>query len=249
MIKSLVMTGLLTIAVAALWVAPAPSGAQTAAPAAASEEQAPPGPAYKPPLRGAPGGRVGGASRGTVKVAAPLPTIELLAPDGHTGLTTSATPILYFFVSQPITWPTQFTISAPTQPNPLVEVNIPAPTETGVYALRAGDYHVRLEPGVLYTWSVSVILNPKARSRDIVASASLLRVAPDPAIETALRAAPAGRRAALFAQAGLWYDAVAAAADTAALDRHAALDALMNEVGLAEPARHDRQAVVGPHAR
>jgi len=37
----------------------------------------------------------------------------------------------------------------------------------------------------------------------------------------------------LFADAGLWYDAVAAAAD---LDQHAALDALMNEVGLVEPA-------------
>ena len=94
MIKSLVKAGLLTIATAALWAAPAPSVAQTAAPAATSEEEPPPEPAYKPPPRGAPGGRVGGASRGTVKVTIPLPTIELLAPDGHTGLTTSATPTL-----------------------------------------------------------------------------------------------------------------------------------------------------------
>jgi hypothetical protein len=40
--------------------------------------------------------------------------------------------------------------------------------------------------------------------------------------ETVLRSTPAIRRAALFAQAGLWYDAVAAA-ETAALDHHAAL--------------------------
>jgi hypothetical protein len=167
-----------------------------------------------------------------------LPTIELLAPDGHTGLTTSPTPILYYFVSQPISWPIQFTISAPAQPNPLVEVNIPAPRQAGVFALRTADYHVRLEPGVLYTWSVSVILNPQARSRDIVASASLLRVAPDPAIE----GAPASRRAVLLAQAGLWYDAVAAAADLKTFDRHAALDALMDAVGLVGPARYDRQS-------
>jgi hypothetical protein len=241
MIKSLVMTGLLTIAAAALWAAPAPSVAQTKAPAAAPEEEPPPEPAYKPPPRGAPGGRVGGASRGTVKVTIPLPTIELLAPDGHTGLTTSATPTLYFFVSRPITWPTQFTISTPTQPSPILEVNLPAPREAGVYSLRTADYRVRLEPGVLYIWSVSVILNPKARSRDIVASASLLRTAPDPALETV----PPSRRAALLAQAGLWYDAVAAAAETAALDRHVALDALMNEVGLVEPARYDRQIASG----
>ena len=131
----------------------------------------------------------------------------------------------------------------------MIEVNIPAPRAAGIYAIRTADYHVQLQPGVLYTWSVSVILNPKAPSRDIVASASLLRTAPDPALESALpalRGAPARR---LFAQAGLWYDAVAAAADMEASDRHAALDALMNEVGLHEPARYDRETVGGSRSR
>jgi hypothetical protein len=140
-------------------------------------------------------------------------------------------------VSQPISWPTQFTISTATQPKPILEVNIPAPRAAGVYSIRTADYPVRLEAGVLYTWSVSVILNPKARSRDIVASASLLRTPVEPTIAAALSAASPDRRATLFAQAGLWYDAVAAAA----FDRHAILDELMNEVGLVEPARYDRQ--------
>jgi hypothetical protein len=34
-----------------------------------------------------------------------------------------------------------------------------------------------------------------------------------------------------------------------AFDRHAALDALMNEVGLAEPARYDRQTMEGRQSR
>jgi hypothetical protein len=106
-----------------------------------------------------------------------------------------------------------------------------------------------LEPGVLYVWSVSVILNPKARSRDIVASASLLRTTAEPTIAAALRAATPDRLAALLAQAGLWYDAVAAAAEMAGLDRHAASDALMNEVGLVEPARYDRQTAGASKAR
>src|SRR5262245_40515322 len=154
-----------------------PASAQNDAPAAAREENPPPQPAYKPPPRGAPGGRVGGASRGTIKVTTPLPTIELLSPDTHTGLTTSANPTLYFFVSRPVFWPTQFTISTASRPMPLIEVNIPAPRQPGVYPIRMADYPARLEPGIVYTWSVSVILNPKARSRDIVASASLMRTA------------------------------------------------------------------------
>jgi hypothetical protein len=164
-------------------------------------------------------------------------------------VTTTATPALYFYVSQPISWSTRFTISAPSRPDPVIEVNIPAPRQAGVYAIRTADYHVLLQPGVLYTWSVSVILNPKAPSRDIVASASLLRATPDPAIESALRGAPASRRATLFAQAGFWYDAVAAAVDIGGIDRHASLDALMNGVGLVEPARSDRLTVYGGQSR
>jgi hypothetical protein len=235
--------------IAATWLAPPSALAQNDAPAAALDESPPSEPAYKPPPRGAPGGRVGGASRGTVKATIPLPTIDLLAPDGHTGLTTSATPTLYFFVSRAIDWPTQFTISTSTQPKPILEVNIPEPRGAGVYSVRTADYPVRLEPGVLYTWSVSIILNPKARSRDIVASASLLRTAAEPVIEAASRAAPPNRRAALLAQAGLWYDAVASAADASALDRHAILDELMSEVGLVEPARYDRQSAGASRAR
>jgi hypothetical protein len=53
----------------------------------------------------------------------------------------------------------------------------------------------------------------------------------------------------VFAQAGFWYDAVAAAADMEAFDGHAALDALMSEVGLVEPARYDRQTVDGRQSR
>jgi Domain of Unknown Function (DUF928) len=142
-----------------------------------------------------------------------------------------------------------FTISAPLRPEPVIEVNIPAPQQAGVYAIRTADYHLQLQPAVVYTWSVSAILNAKAPSRDIVASASLLRTAPDPSLESALRGTPSNRRAAVFAQAGLWYDAVAAAAEMEAFDRHAALDALMNEVGLVEPASYDRQTVDGRRSR
>jgi hypothetical protein len=36
------------------------------------------------------------------------------------------------------------------------------------------DYHLRLEPGVVYTWSVSAILNPAMHAHDIVASATIM---------------------------------------------------------------------------
>ena len=227
---------------AGLALAPASRAQTDTAEPAAQQDAALP--VYKPPPRGAPGGRVGGASRGTVKLAASNPTIELLAPRDHTGLSLSPTPTLYYFVSGPVAWPTRLTIRAPGQPAPVLEANIPPPRAAGVHGLSVADYRVRLAPGIIYTWSVSAVLDPNTPARDVVASASLLVAAPDPALAGAVYAAPAPRRAAAFARAGLWYDAVAAAA-AEPVDRHAALDALMAEVGLAAPAAYDRRAAAG----
>jgi Domain of Unknown Function (DUF928) len=196
---------------------------------------------YKPPLRGAPGQRVGGASRGLDPVSAPGLTIDLLAPDGHAGQTISQAPTLYYFVSARIDQRIQLTISAPRRAVPLLETDIPAPRGPGLYALRLADMRARLDENTLYTWSISVITDPRERANDIVASASLLRTVPDPGLDGVIRAAPPQRRAAVLAQAGLWYDAVAAAAEAKDQDRHAALDSLLDQVGLTEAARYDRQ--------
>jgi Domain of Unknown Function (DUF928) len=224
---------------------PVPALAQ-APPAQTLPQQSQGVPEYRPPPRGAPGGRVGGASRGTYKVAEPLPNIDLLAPQDQAGLSANPSPSLYFYVSGPVYWRTQFTISAPMQPAPVIEANIPPPSAAGVYHVDVADYHVRLQPGIVYTWSIAAILDPNARSRDIVASASLLLASPDAAVQNAVRGAPPLRAAALYAQAGFWYDAVAAAGEAAPYDRSAALDALMREVGL-DPAG-DRQLSAGTAA-
>ena len=154
MIKNRGMTWLLTVTLAVAW---ARSCSRCGADWSAERDAQLP--SYKPPPRGASGGRVGGATRATVKASATLPTIELLAPSGHTGLTASPTPNLYFFVSGPVIWPIRFTISAPLQPAPVIEVTIPPPSAAGVYGLHVADYPVRLEPDIIYTWSVSAILN------------------------------------------------------------------------------------------
>ena len=255
MTKRPLLAAILALAAAAGALAAHPAIAQTGAPAGgtptpqreATPEEPQKGTAvvYRPPLRGAPGGRVGGASRGAIRPPAPLPTIELLAPDDHAGQTISATPTLYYFVSRPVAWPMQLTIRAPLQPAPALEATIQSARAPGIYPLRLADYHARLEPGVVYTWSVSIILDPKAWSRNIVASAPILR-APPVSLSESAASVDGQRQAATLARAGLWYDAVAAAFDNRAADRHAALDRLMEQVGLTEAARADRATAVNP---
>jgi hypothetical protein len=148
-------------------------------------------------------------------------------------------------VSARIDQRTQLTISAPRRALPLLETDIPAPRGPGLYAVRLADLRVRLDENTLYTWSISVITDPRERANDIVASASLLRTVPDSGLDGVIRAAPPQRRVAVLAQAGLWYDAVAAASETKDQDRHAALDSLLDQVGLTEAARYDRQSARG----
>jgi hypothetical protein len=231
-----------TVTISSVGAADAP-GDQPAPPAAPEA-----GGVYKPPLRGAPGGRVGGASRGAGKTGAMLPSIELIAPLDHTGETASATPILYFYVSQPVALPTQLTISAPLRPAPILEATFASPPARGIYPLRLADYRVRLEPGIVYTWSVSAIVDAKRWSRNVVASATILHVPPGAAAEAAMRT-PEPARATALAGAGLWYDAVAAAVESQNLDRHAALDRLLGDVGLTAPAAADRALAGSPAAR
>jgi hypothetical protein len=257
MTKHLALVAILALAAAAGGFAPGPAMAQSepqskgpqeqGAPAAPQQE-APPdqspgltGISFSPPLRGAPGGRVGGASRGAIKPPSPLPTIDLLAPADQAGQTISAAPTLYYFVSRPVPWPMQLTISAPQLPAPIIEVTIPSARSPGTYPLRLADYRTRLDPGIVYTWSVSIILDPKAWSRNIVASAAILRVPPSPATESAASAAGL-RRVAMFASNGLWYDAISAAFDDRGPNRHAALDQLLQQVGLTDAAHFERTA-------
>jgi hypothetical protein len=228
---------LLLLAAAATALTVRPALAQSDAHAPVPEQGAGGVPVYKPPLRGAPGGRVGGASRSAVLHRTPLPLVELLAPSDQAGVTAQPAPVLYFFISRPSRWPMQFTISAPGQPTPVIEATIPSATAAGIYPVPTAQYHLRLQPGITYTWSVSVVLDPRAWSHNVVASASLEF---DPTLAPPAVSGGPLQRAAQLAQAGLWYDAVAAAAEAAGLDRHRALDALLQQVGLKEAAAFER---------
>jgi hypothetical protein len=183
-------------------------------------------PVYKPRVIGAPEGRVGGASRSASIPATALPRIELLAPADHAGLTANSQPTLYFFVSRPVQWPMQFTIRAPLQPIPVVRVTIPSPPTAGTYPISLASYGVHLQPGVVYTWSVSIVMQPGAGSRNIVASAPIIL---DPGSPISAPARDPGRLAAYFAERGLWYDAITAAAEAQRHGNNSVIAALLQQ--------------------
>jgi hypothetical protein len=163
-------------------------------------------PVYKPPLRGAPGGRVGGGTRGTLR---DLFVLSALAPD-HSGLTVQEQPTLYWFISGPTSFPVELTVSDPRATKPLVETRLPSPVAAGVHSVRLADHGVRLTPGVQYRWFVAVVPDPGRRSRDILAGGTIERIDGPEGLRTQVAQASRERLPFIYAEAGLWYDALAA---------------------------------------
>jgi hypothetical protein len=153
--------------------------------------------AYQPPMRGsASSGRIGGGTRGTAD--APSVTLEVLAPE-HAGLTVSAQPTLYWFVSQRIESDAELTIVDDTSIDPLLELKLKGPIEAGIHALSLKDHGVELKANVPYQWFVAVVMDPSQRSYDIVAGGEIKRVGEPGNLAGTPQA---------YAEAGIWYDAL-----------------------------------------
>ena len=195
---------------------------------------------YQPPLRGAPASRVGGATRGSGKADFVL---RVLAPE-QTGLTTLAQPTLYWYASGPSTTSVEVTVIAEVAEAPLLVKNLAA-TPGGMLSIDLAKQGVTLKPDTEYEWFVSVVPDPEQRSKDVTSGGTIRRVAPDPAVTARVSAAGARDVPRIYAEAGLWYDAIDAlsrliegAPGDAELRAQRA--ALLDQVGLPDAASQDR---------
>lgn len=217
-----------TAAHRAVWAQPTGTGQET--PSAGR----PPARGEGLPDRGAPRGRIGAATRGEQGGAGAL-TLDLVAPLRGVGLTATDQPALFYLLSDGTTRPVRLAISTRNQPLPLADFKLPRPQAAGLGVVRLRERGIRLVPDVVHVWSVAVLLDPRAPSRDLVASATIQYRPADPALERAMRQAPPNRRAAALAEAGYWYDAVALAEEGRGTDGGAALAGLLAGAELRMP--------------
>lgn len=163
-------------------------------------------PLYKPPRSGRAWRTIGGATRGFETCR---PDIAVLAPHDHSGLTTREQPVLFWFLSEACPASVEFTLMEADGIHPVVELRLAPPTRAGVQAVHLADHGVRLEVGTLYAWSIALVPDPDHRSKDAVAQAGILRIEVDPNVSTQLARAREGEAPLIYAEAGLWYDALA----------------------------------------
>jgi hypothetical protein len=206
-------------------------GPEANAPAAVSAAP----PLYRLPRVGKPRGRIGGGRRGPLYGVAEL---HALVPD-HVGQTTSPQPDLYWYLAEPAAGSLVFELALidETSIDPVVDRRLERPAGAGLQRIRLADLGIALEPGQEYQWSVAAVPDPDDHSKDVVASGWIQRVAVPEGLDERLAAAGPDGAAAVYGEAGLWYDLLAALCERIGAHPEDAgsrqqLAALLQQVGL-----------------
>jgi len=191
---------------------PPSSGAEPVASAPAAKPVVPPAPAvviYRAAKGSAPSGRLTGGSRGSGSAAVSL---DVLAPE-QIGLTTQEQPSLFWYQSKPSTASFELTVLEPNRIQPLLQIHAAQATNSGIQRLRLSDHGVKLAPGVEYQWVIALVSDPENRSTDLVASGFIQRVEPSAELQAKVAAASLSALPAIYAEAGIWHDALGQLSD------------------------------------
>ncbi len=190
-------------------------------------------PVYKPPQRGAPEVRVNAGSRGT---GDPLPALYVLSPN-QAGQTSQEQPPLYWYLTQPTQARIEISLFQENQAKPLLELALKESPKAGIQKLQLAKEGAKLEPDREYQWVVAVVADPANRSKDVVASGVIKRIRPAAALGEQIAQADPARLPFVYAENGLWFDAVASImgrleahpGDPGAVDQ---INGLLEQVGL-----------------
>jgi hypothetical protein len=232
--------------------APAAAGAPASSPAAAvaaSSPAAAPSPArpsmklmYKPPAgAGNIPTRVSGGARG----GGADTSLLALVPE-HAALTTHAQPSLFWFQSKPAKAKLELALVEPKKAKPVLALTSGAANQVGIHRIKLANHKIELQPDVLYEWTVAIVPDTANRSKDVIAKGVIKRVSSPSGLDEKMEHASDTEKAAIYAEAGIWYDALEAISNAVdAQPQDASLReqraSLLTQVGLPQAAALDRK--------
>lgn len=200
-------------------------------------------PVYQPPLRGAPGGRVGGGTRGIGDELTTLFALAVLAPN-HVGLTVQEQPTLYWYLSKPMNLQIEVTVIEDQAISPLLEKQISVPIQPGIHRIRLADYGISLSLGKQYRWFMAAVPTAGRRSKDIIAGGIIERVESSEALRVKLSQADKLNIPYIYAESGIWYDTIMAISELIEanpndMNLRIQRAALLEQVGLSQVAQYE----------
>ena len=177
---------------------------------------------------GAPARTASGGRRGDACVNAQAIPATALLPQNKLGTTVSETPTLFFYIPQTQAGAAEFVLMD-NQGNELFQKTI-APNTSGIVKLDLPPT-VKLEENKTYQWEFAIVCDAQDRSRDHFIQGTLQRIQLSSELKTNLEKAEPLERAKLYAEARIWHESLAIAAQL----RETTPDAwtqLLNSVGL-----------------
>lgn len=158
--------------------------------------------------QGLPGRRVGGGTRGDCYVGEK--TLTALIPKNNLGLTVSANPTFFFYVPQSSNAQLVEFVLRDENDQLVYEQQLKTNGPSGIvsFSLAEASVSERLDINQKYQWYFSIICNPQNRAHDVSVNGWVQRVEPTPTLTRELEAVTLPERAALYAEAGLWHDAL-----------------------------------------
>jgi hypothetical protein len=139
--------------------------------------------------------------------------LAVFAPVSQIGRTLQEQPSLYWYLPNLTPCSVILTVIDGRPGKPLLEATLSPSQSPGVQSVHLADYGLRLSSGVRYQWSISLVPDLDDRSKDYTVSGLIERVEPSAQFRATLAQAEQTDRPTLFAEAGFWYDALAAASD------------------------------------
>lgn len=211
-----------------------------------------------PPDLGAPGQREGAASRGACpKIAQPLTALvpvtksasgeqqqvkqlAMTSSESVWSLTVATHPTFWFYVpyAPPSLKSVEFALQD-EQDEDIYRTTVDLPAVPGIVSLSLPANSKPLETGKPYHWFFKIYCNPQTTSVPIFVEGWVQRVTPTPSLANQLKTATPQKRIDLYAEAGLWHDALTALGELRqANPQNANLTAnwnkLLHSVGLAD---------------
>jgi hypothetical protein len=143
-------------------------------------------------------------------------TLTALAPYSHVGQSSATHPTFTWYLPDQESYPMEFWLyefdptSYDGKGKQVYQAKLSS--STGIMTHALPKQQANLSPGKTYIWQVAVICNPNSPSQSLVVNNRIKIVPVDPTITTQLNNSRDGDRlirADIYAQAGLWYDALA----------------------------------------
>lgn len=178
---------------------------------------------------GAPQRTASGGRRGDFCTVDGLMSATALMPENNLGTTVSETPALFFYIPQTSTKVAELALMD-NEGNELFEKTIALPGKSGVMKLDLPPT-VKLEENKTYRWEFAIVCDARNRAGDQFIQGTLQRTPLSPELKTKLEKADPLQQATLYAEARIWHESIAIAAELRRTNPKA-WEELLKSVGL-----------------